>query len=836
MLKEKIGQKIITEDIAQNESLLLSNNWSFREKGSEKWLKATIPGTNFTDLLANELIPEPFSGSNEDQLQWVESCDWEYQCVFDVDEKILSNANIEIVFEGLDTYCRVYLNGELIILSDNMFIDYRSSIKKHLVLGKNELLLHFESAVNGVEERFGPGLIYPAENDKSEKKHSAYVRKAPYHFGWDWGPRFVASGVWRGVRLETAHHAKINTVKSRQQWIDHQNVRVHFSLEIEGFKNLPATISIASDKLPDSYNRCVDINEGNNTFDFQMDITNPGKWWPNGLGIPNLYSFSFDLIVFDQNISSKELKVGFRKIEVINKPDDDGESFYFEINDVPVFMKGANYIPSDSFLPQVSDEKYKKVFEDAVASNFNMLRVWGGGIYEDDLFYDLADEYGILIWQDFMFACTLYPSIDVFKGSVEQEVIYNINRLGNHPCIALWCGNNEIEMGIETWEWPEKFNYDPETYESLKEDYNELFKRVIPGLVKKHDPDRFYFSSSPIGFWEREEEDRKGDNHYWGVWHGEEDFMQYAKRIPRFMSEYGFQSFPIFSSVKKFVPHEEMHLDSSTFQTHQKHPRGNRIISETIEKYFNKPKDFESFLYLSQLVQAEGVKVAMEAHRANNPFCMGTLYWQLNDCWPSISWSSIDYYGKWKALQYQARRSFATVSILGVESEDSWTTYLVNDCLEAKQGELSIKYYATDEILMEDNLAVGVDSNSSKVVFKLDKSKVPNNAIALHYELTIDHKKVEERTLFLSRAIDLELPKPKFGHHITRKGNDLEVAITSETLIKNLFIEFKGSQGNFSDNFFDMLPGMNTTIHYRLSEGEELKELRFFSVYDTYNH
>ena len=385
-------------------------------------------------------------------------------------------------------------------------------------------------------------------------------------------------------------------------------------------------------------------------------------------------------------------KVGVRTIEVINETDKDGVSFYFKVNGHPVFMKGANYIPDDAFPHRVDHGRLQQTFKNAVNANMNMLRVWGGGIYQDDSFYDLADENGILIWQDFMFACTLYPGDDAFLLNVENEARANIKRLRNHPCIAMWCGNNEVEMAISDWQWPEKFDYSTSLQAQLQKDYDRLFRQLLPELVNELDPQRFYLSSSPMGFWEHEEQDGHGNHHFWGVWHGEQPFSEYQKRIPRFMSEFGFQSFPLIQSMNKYVPEQEQKLDSAVMTVHQKHPRGNGLIRKYMLDEYREPKDFASLLYLSQVQQARGLKLAFDAHRRSKPYCMGTLYWQFNDCWPVASWSGIDYYGRWKALHYQAKASFKPVIPLIEELTNELNIYVLNDTLEDKASDHKLDF------------------------------------------------------------------------------------------------------------------------------------------------
>lgn len=837
---EKIDQASsgLTLNVDQRAALngvFLHDRWFFREAGKRGWLEATVPGCNFTDLRNNGKIGDPFFGENEDRLQWIEEKDWEYKCLFKVEEEFLNSAETELVFEGLDTYCEVFLNKHKILDADNMFIAHRILCKKLLRGGDNELYVKFRSPISetrGIQKKLG--TVYPAENDKSQQKLSVFTRKAPYHFGWDWGPKFVTSGIWKSVYLRPVHTGRISNVHIVQRWQNDVKVTLDFNIEIEVLKGFKGEIDIRSEQGVPKTSWVGTLKKGLNQVQLSLEIENPERWWPNGLGESYRYSFVVDLLN-GTTVSSVEEKVGLRTIEVVNEPDDFGESFYLKVNGHPVFMKGANYIPGDSFLPQITKEKYEQLFEDVVRSNMNMLRVWGGGIYEDDYFYELADEYGVLIWQDFMFACTLYPGTDKFLGNVEKEAIFNIRRLRNHPCLALWCGNNEVDMGIEFWDWKNKFNYTDNEYEKLKQDYHRLFRKMLPQLVADLDPGRFYFPSSPIGFWEIESDDHRGDNHYWGVWHGEEDFDSYSKRVPRFMSEYGFQSFPLQPSVNKYILGKDQHIDSAAMQMHQKHPRGNRIINETILRYYKSPKDFESFLYLSQLVQADGLKIAFEAHRKAKPFCMGSLYWQLNDCWPVASWSGIDYYGKWKALHYQVMKSFSKYLVTAEMQNDNMSFYIVSDSLEEQNALLTVVWKdISGQTVREKQVALIVAPNASELVLSENISNRSDRVFFCTMSLTVNNKEVSRNIFYMQKMRDIELPPPDISYEVEEKNRMISLNLVSTTFVKSLYVDMEGMKGNFSDNFIDLVPYEPISIYYRLKEGEKVGDFSFLSVYDTY--
>uniref|UniRef100_UPI0030F4650D beta-mannosidase n=1 Tax=Paraglaciecola sp. TaxID=1920173 RepID=UPI0030F4650D len=559
-----------------------------------------------------------------------------------------------------------------------------------------------------------------------------------------------------------------------------------------------------------------------------------------------LYDFSFTLKIAGKTVSNKQLAIGLRSVEVVNQADEMGESFLFKVNGEPVFMKGANYIPADSFVHRVTPQKHQAFFAATRDANMNMLRVWGGGIYQDDEFYRLADENGILIWQDFMFACTLYPAHQEFLDNVAAEAKYNICRLRNHACIAMWCGNNEVDMAISKWDWPQKFAYSDELYTRLKQDYITLFGKLLPEMVSEYDASRFYLRSSPIGFWENDE-DNKGNHHYWGVWHGEEPFSEYQRRVPRFMSEFGFQSFPMPESMACFTQTSDHQLDSSVMQVHQKHPRGNSLIKSYMQDSFKAPKDFASLLYLSQVQQAEGLKLAFDAHRAAKPFCMGTLYWQLNDTWPAASWSGIDYYGRWKALHYQAKRSFASQSLIVQQLQEQIKLYWSNDTLlEFKHATVNLRLIDFHgKSLSEQCLPVNIAANGAELLFNvaletllkgLDKSQVfmqveghdaAGNLVCANHHLFVADK------LLALQPIDIKVA-------VLRQQGSIELTLTSDYYVRQLYVNLPNELGNFSDNFFDLLPGQAKVVTIKLNEDslyhhvEPVGALQLLSVYDTY--
>ncbi|WP_166422570.1 glycoside hydrolase family 2 protein [Paraglaciecola sp. 20A4] len=843
---------INNENKAQMKTLTLNGTWQFCQADKQDWRSAEVPGCNFTDLLTHKLIDDPFERDNESHLQWIEKEDWHYRRSFTVSAADLAHSEAKLVALGLDTFCDIYLNGQHLASGKNMFVGQHLSCKDLLVVGENELTIHFRSPMNEVYPQFvANGFTYPAENDKSDEKLSVFCRKAPCHFGWDWGPKFVTSGIWRDIYLSFIDGAEIKDVHFIQHRLTSKRADFSFELDIAALADFDGELQLTCEQAPQLNQMQKVVFSTSFTsqhVSVNLTLADPKRWWPNGLGDAFLYDFNFALVKGTQVLASHTLAVGLREIEVVNQADEMGESFYFKVNGHPVFMKGANYIPDDSFIHRVSDARHQQVFDAVVAGNMNMLRVWGGGIYQDDTFYELADRNGILIWQDFMFACTLYPGDEEFLSNVRQEAQYNVKRLRNHPCIAMWCGNNEVDMAIEKWQWAEKFAYSDELYSRLKQDYMRLFDDCLPNVIKTLDSQRFYLRSSPIGFWENDE-DNKANHHYWGVWHGEEPFTEYKKRIPRFMSEYGFQSFPIAESTYRFTRPEDRELDSAVMQVHQKHPRGNKLIRSYMDEEFHPPKDFEQLLYLSQVQQALGLKMAFEAHRKAMPFCMGTLYWQLNDTWPAASWSGIDYYGHWKALHYQAKRSFAQQLLVIEQSDNRLDVTLVSDDLTTFPATLQVTIYQfTGDILWSHKQSVIVPANSSEEIFSLELANIisqeqRDNSVIVASLVDVKSAQIlAQNSHFLVANKALALQSANIACTTIIANEQLTVTFETDTFVRQMYVSVSGHDGNFSDNFFDLIPSLPKTISLSLP-GMSHKDinaladrLSWSSLIDSFDH
>ena len=636
----------------------LHTNWDFRGIDTLSWMPATVPGTVHTDLFANGIIGDPFKDNNEIKQQWIERENWEYRTSFNVSPEQFNQTHHEILFKGLDTYAEVFLNGELILDANNMFRSWRVEVSNTLKKQNNELRIVFTSPIIKNDSIARANVKLPGGSDTSEYPVWPYTRKAAYHFGWDWAPRFVTSGIWQEIQLESWSNFKVADVY-------YQTNSLHSELAI-----LTAWMSILSDKKQsvrafiNDDTLSIKLDTGWNYPSHFIHIDHPKLWWPNGSGAPFLYTYNFGIVNKDGNVTQLDSqKIGLRNIELINEPDSIGTSFYFKVNDQPIFMKGANYVPQDVFLPRVKPEQYERLLKQVRDAGMIMLRVWGGGVYEKDIFYNLCDEYGILVWQDFMFAGTMYPGNDEFIINVTAEAEDQIKRLSKHTCLALFCGNNEIEVAWKNWGWQKAMNYSSRDSLDLWNNYSFLFDKLIESTALIFGNMNDYVPTSPQSNWGTPENFNHGSMHYWGVWHGDDDFSGFSQNVGRFMVEWGFQSFPDYDLLTQYVSPDFLMLDSEVMQNRQKSYVGNGKVMDfmsTYALYGGDPANlsFRMFVYNSQWVQALGYERAIKAHLAKQPHCMGTLLWQLNDCWPGPSWSIINYNGKAKPAYEKVKSEF----------------------------------------------------------------------------------------------------------------------------------------------------------------------------------
>jgi len=840
------GQQRIRKD--------LTEGWEFTQSGLDEWLPAGVPGTVQTDLMVNGKIKDPYYGIVERKVQWIDKVDWTYRTRFDIDPSWTAADRAELVFEGLDTYAEVWLNDSLILSASNMFLSYRIDVKGLLKEQNNELSITFRSPIlEGLKKQAAYGIRLPAINDQSEtgqignNQVSIFTRKAGYHFGWDWGPRLVPSGIWKPVYLEFWNKVRISDVYISTASLTDRAARLHAEITVESDSTAFCNL-ILSDGSAVWFSEKVILAAGTNLISRDFGLKNPKLWWPRDYGDQFLYKITTTLSDSSKVFSEDQTEVGIRTIRLVQDPDPDGNgrSFYFEVNGVPVFAKGANYIPNDVFLPRVTTEEYGKVIGSAVFANMNMLRVWGGGIYENDIFYDLCDRYGILIWQDFMFACSMYPGTPDFLASVTEEANQNIIRLRKHPCLALWCGNNEMEAAWGPYDekmgWGWKNLYSPDQREMIWHAYDTVFHSILLNAVNSLDPQIPYWHSSPsagMGILATNET-RSGDNHYWGVWHQKHPFEDFNKYIGRFMSEYGFQSFPEFDAVKKYTEPSDWDIESQVMTSHQRSGIGNVRIREYMASDYVIPKDFSHFLYVSHLLQAEGIRSAIGAHRRNKPYCMGTLYWQLNDCWPVASWSGTDYYRNYKALHYFARKAYEPVVPDSYHRGDTVEFCVISDRNIRMRGTLRIRTVTFDgqTIFQQDQPfrtePLGISTKVKIPASKLANGRDPNSVVVIT-SIVADGVNASENLLYLVKPKDLDLPAVNINTRILEDANSWLINLSSAKLAKNVMVTWKGRAGIFSDNYFDLIPGKQTTIRLSktLCKDNPEKEIQIFSLQEA---
>lgn len=819
------------------DSLTLHSSWQFSKYGSDEWLPATVPGTVHQDLMALGKLPDPFYGMNEKEIQWVEDEDWLYRTSFVLSEEQLAHQEIFLAFDGLDTYADVSLNGACILKADNMFVGYRVPVKQVLRSGENKLLIRFRSPIREAMPQWETnGFIYPAANDHRAERVSIFTRKAPYSYGWDWGIRMVTCGIWRPVRLEFANQAEIDDYFVCQQSVTSDRAEVDNRLEI---RNLGNEIREAQVKVTYAYGQeesrsveqTVRLQPGLNTVSLPLTIESPHLWMPNGWGEAALYDFRASVCMDGETVASQQHRIGLRSIRVVNEEDSLGMSFYFEVNGIPMFAKGTNLIPSDALLPRVTRERYVRLLEDVQAANMNMIRVWGGGVYEDDALYEEADKRGILVWQDFMFACTPYPHDPAFLKQVSEEVVYNIKRLRNHASLAMWCGNNEVGEGMKYWGWKRK--YGPEIYQQLADGYDILFRKLLPEKVKELDPGRFYLESSPYeANWGRPESWKRGDSHNWGTWYGQKPFESLDTEIPRFMSEFGFQSFPEMKTIRTFAAPEYYDMESPVMNAHQKSSIGNFLIKKTMERYYRVPEKFEDLVYLGLVLQGHGMRQGMEAHRRNRPYCMGSMIWQLNDSWPVVSWSAIDYYGNWKALHYQSRRAFAPVLVDAIREGDKLRYYVLSDVLQTKDIVLQMELMDfKGKILRRHRIEGKLPINSSVLFYEEDWNQAfaacDTTTSFIHMTLKDANSRqvLSDEVYYPVFPKSQHLPQAKISYKMKKKDGAYELTLKSDQLARDVFIEVPIQGVRFSDNFFDLLPGVSRKIRVTSGDGSPLENL-----------
>lgn len=822
------------------------SNWKINFK-EYKGLETQIPSSVYSVLLNNNLMGDPFYRDNEYAIRDLCNEDCEFYTKITVTEDEMNKDKIILKFNGVDTIANLYINDKFIGAMNNMHRSFEFNIKRNIKVGLNEIRLNIKSPNKYIEEMNERYELWGVDTTMEGYPH---IRKAHCMYGWDWGPQLPDMGIWRDVELLIYDTARIEDVYIRQIHRDGQvvlnitteldvinyisslvtNDNTHDS-KIDQYKNLTVDIVI---ETPDSKVISNSYNVNNTNTMKEIKIENPMLWWPNGYGKQNLYSIKVSLKHESDVIDSKELKVGLRTLTLSNRKDKWGKEFCFVINGEKIFSMGANYIPEDNILARTSREKTKSLIEDCISANFNTIRVWGGGIYPNDYFFELCDQYGLIVWQDFMFACSTYALTKDFEDNITKEFINVIKRIRNHPSLGLLCGNNEIESAILYWGLPNN--------ERTKIDYITLFERILPDVCKEYIPNVCYWPSSPSsggGYNEPSSYD-KGDTHYWDVWHGNKPFEDYRNFYFRFCSEFGFEAFPSIKTLETCCEKEDLNPFSYVMESHQKCKGGNTKLLTYMADNYLYPKDMEGIIYISQLLQGDAIKYGVEHWRRFRGRCMGAIFWQLNDCWPGPSWASRDYYGRWKAMHYMARRFFAPVLLSAHKDEYSIVLNVSNETFNKFNGIIKYKIISnSSDVIFEGETEAVVGRLSSKDTITLDVQKyidgLERERVFIFTLEDSDGNIISEESLLFTKPKHFKFLDPNIKSVVSKEKDKFILEITSDNYAKGVCIDFEGFDCILSDNYFDMSDNkviVIDKIDKDITEENIIKNINIHSVYN----
>lgn len=810
----------------------LNDQWLFCEAQTQTWLPATVPGSVHLDLMAAGLIPDPFLAANEEAVQWVIEKGWDYQLQFTPSADLLNQDSIYLRFEGIDTLADVFLNGKHLSKTENMFRAYEYEVKELLRPEDNILQVKFVSLKNYADNAYLEKKI--PDTSPMGIEGGQYVRKAPSQFGWDWGPALPPIGLWKGVFLVGISHPRMVDIHLRQQ--HDQEVTVSASIKLDLLPVNPLMLEMVITD-PDGMKTITEVQALPET-NVDALIEEPQLWYPHGYGKQPLYTVTINLKNKDDILDTRHFQLGLRTVELRQDDDQWGKSFTFVVNGIPVFAKGSNWVPADSLPTRLTRERMEQWIKDAAEANHNMLRVWGGGFYESEDFYDLCDKYGILVWQDFLFACKIYPMDDPqYIDNVRQEVIENVSRLRHRASLALWCGNNEMEWGWEAWSWDR-----PESAR-LKSAYDIFFHYLLPEWLKELDPDTQYWPSSPSSDQPFSDVNgqKAGDAHYWDVWHGGKPFTSYREQYPRFMSEFGFQAFPTLETINDYAEKEDQNLTSYVMELHQKNNNGNRLIINQMTAAYRIPTSFEKLMYASHILQAEGIRYGVEHWRRNKNRVSGTLYWQLNDCWPVASWSSIDYYGRWKALHYAARNFYAPILMSLFDTDQHLSIWLTSDSLKDWQGQVKWQLAkVSGEIIRSGTQSVEIKSQDSSESFSLDFALNNDEKFdTLFYaELWDDENLISSQTVTFVPDKHIKYAEPGLSTRVHEKNDEATIEVSAKQFARFVEVKILGIETVFSDNYFDIPAGSTRTITCKIPgnlSGEDIqKNISLMHLFESY--
>lgn len=823
---------------------MLHENWKMRDTSWDTYLPATVPGDLYTDLLNNGKIEDPYYRDNELACLKLMEREYEYETTFTAGTEITGRERVLVRFDGIDTLADVFLNGEFIGTADNMHRTWEYNAKPYINTGENTLKVVFHSPTSFIRDKYKEKRL---DGTSDAMRGFPYLRKAHCMFGWDWGPRLPGAGLWREVSLIAYDTARIDSAYITQRHEDGRvELRTSVTLETacgESFRFGGTDNRLLFAAEPELANLSVRVEVtdpdgkivGNGDGGNGILIENPQLWWPVGFGTQPLYTVRVCLYRKDSLIDTWERRIGLRTMTMSTEKDSYGEKFAHKVNGVEIFAMGADYIPEDNLLARTDRERTRRLLEDARLANFNCIRVWGGGYYPEDWFYDICDELGLIVWQDFMFACAVYDLTDEFEENIIAEFKDNIKRLRHHASLGLWCGNNEMELFVKQGEW----------VNSPKEqsDYVKMYEYILPKVLKEYDPETFYWPASPSsgGCFDEPNDENRGDVHYWDVWHGNKPITEYRKFHFRYLSEFGFQSFPAVKTIEAFTLPEDRNIYSYVMEKHQRNASANGKISNYMSQTYLYPASFDTVVYASQLLQAQAIRYGVEHFRRWRGRCMGTVIWQLNDCWPVASWSSIDYYGRWKALHYYAKRFFAPV-LLSCE-EEGILTQDTNPNAEPYEVIKSVRFNVSNETMQDKDMTVNWQLRDAKGTVK-ESVEVPVHVPALtavwlekqslqHASLYEDHvyyflkengRSVAEGSVMFCQPKYYRFADPKLSFRV--EGD--EIVVSAEAYAKDVELRNADEDMILSDNYFDMEPGERRVKIIRgIPEG-----LRIRSAYD----
>lgn len=794
--------------------LELNGNWELKNEAGELLCPVKVPGSVISGLYASGKIAHPYYRENEYAVRELFWKDYQFVRRFIVSEALSAQEELILVCEGLDTLTQIFINGKEIASTNNMHRTYRFSIKEYVQTGENEICIVFHSVLQFIEH-------YQYKKNKTisytpcgAMKGNQLVRKAHSMFGWDWGPQLVDAGIWRDIYIEGNSAARIENVRIRQYHEENGSVRVCTMITLSGVlpeqkmagakDALSVTVTLAeknehnAEPAAKVVAECIEKTEINPVYEAELIVQNPKLWWPNGYGQQPLYQLAVSVDCNGEQIRCETKTIGLRTLTISQEADEWGNEFAFIINGVKIFAKGGNYIPEDAVYPWIEKECIDYLLKCCARAHFNCVRVWGGGYYPSDTFYDLCDKYGLIVWQDLMYACNVYDVTDGFAATVRQETLDNVRRIRHHASLGLWCGNNEIESAWHHWE-----DFQKESM-YLRADYIKLFEDILPKAVREADDITFYWHSSPSsgGCFDDPDSDRRGDVHYWDVWHGQKPFSDYQKYFFRFCSEFGFQSFPCLKTVASFTEEKDRNIFSKVMESHQKNASANGKMLYYLSENFRYPKDFKSLLYVTQVLQGMAIKSGVDHWRRNRGRCMGTLYWQINDNWPVASWAGIDYYGRWKALHYMAAKFYAPVAVSIQKTKDFIRVFLENETFAEQSCKVVLRVRDMAFHVIKEWTAEAQAKAFSAC--ELIKCEIEDKKCNLFFEAEVmlaDGTVLTDIETFVPYKY-MELPKPHFITAVRETPDSFEITVQSDVFAPFVELDFADADAIFSDNFF----------------------------------